>query len=432
MQVTREDLNPCTIQLSIVCDPEEVKTGFERAFKQLTKKVKIPGFRPGMAPRKMLEDIVPLQEWNEAAADEIVRSVLKKAIDEQKLEPDYSTRQSVELKALDKDAGKAEFVAKVPLPPKVELGDYKGLPIERPPLDVTDEEVEYQVTELRKRGQTRQAVTDRGVEEGDVAVINIKIEGETGEGKNFMSVAGQNFPQLDEALTGMKVEEMKNLELTFPENFQEKTWAGQTHKVQVTVNSLSAVTLPELDDAFAQSLKTENVDDLKEKIRSGISSAKEQMVRQMLHDQLLTKLMERSQVSVSDNMWEGLALRRLQETAQEQARQQKTLEQYAAENGMTVDQLAQAWRERAKLEVERALLIQGVFSGEKMQLTNEDLNQELFAMAGEFGMSPEDLFKMLQTNQAMDELQFRSLARKVGDFLLQNAEVTEAAPAKAE
>ena len=375
MQVTREDLNPCTVKLTVVCEPDEVRAGYEAAYKQLTKKVKLPGFRPGKAPRAMLEPLLNPQEWNEAAADEIVRKTYTKAIENEKLEPDFSTAPAVNLTALDKEEGKAEFEMKVPLPPKVELGDYKGLPLEQPSTEVSDEEVEFQVTELRKRGQTREAVTDRGVEEGDVSVVNVKVEGEAGDGRNFMTIAGQTFEQFDAALAGMHLEEMKNLELTFPEGFQEKDWSGKTLKVQLTLNSLSAVRLPELDDEFAQSLQTESVDDLKNRVREGIGKAKQQMVRQLVHDKLLNALMERSTVNVSDNMWEGLANRRLRETVEEQGKNGKTLEQYSAENGMTIEQLVQAWKERAKTEVERALLIQTVFTQEKMQLNNSELNQ---------------------------------------------------------
>lgn len=423
MQVTRQDLNPCTVELTIALEPEAVKQGYEAALKQLTKKVKLPGFRPGKAPRSMLLDLVSEAEWNEAAAEEIVRRAYPKAIQQEGLEPDVTTSPNVAVKLLDRETGVAEFQAKVPLAPKVELGDYKNLPLEQPKSDVTEEEVEFQVEELRKKGQTRVAVTDRGIIEGDVAVVNIKADGAT-DGRNFMTVAGQTFPQLDEAIRGLKVEEMKSLDLTFPDNFQDKEWAGKTIHATVTINSLTSVQLPSLDDSFAQSLKTESLEDLKNRIREGIGRAKQSMIRQILHERLLEALHARSMVHVSDNMWENLADRRLRETAEEQARNQKTLEQYAAENGMTLDQLVEAWRVRAKTEVERALLIQQVYSKEELKITNLDLNEELVAMAQEYGIKPEELLQLLQQNKAFDELQFRTLARKVGDFLLKHADVT--------
>ncbi|HEY0867566.1 MAG TPA: trigger factor [Fimbriimonas sp.] len=429
MQVTREDLNPCTVKLTVVCDPAEVKEGFDKALKQIAKKVKLPGFRPGHAPKSMVESLISKEELYDNAAEIIVRNSFKRAIDEQALQPDATVRPNVELTKLDQESNEAEYTAKVALPAKVELGDYQGLPVEKPSTEVTEEEIDYQIEELRRRRSTREAIMDRGVQEGDMVGVNVKPEGAEGEGKTFMSVAGQTFPQLDEAIMGMKVEEMKSLDLTFPSNFVEKDWADKTMKVQVTINSLSAVKMPELDEAFAQSLRTENVEDLRTRLREGIAQAKEQMVREIVHERLLEALQARSTVHVSDNMWEGLAARRLQETAEEQRKENKTLEQYAAENGMTLDQLSEAWKEKAKMHVERALLIRDIFTKEQMQLTEEELNRELYAMASEFQVEAEQMFRMLQENQALDELHFRAISRKVGDYLLENAEVKEVAVA---
>ncbi|MDR3692819.1 MAG: trigger factor [Fimbriimonas sp.] len=427
MQVTRQDLNPCTVSLEIVCDPEQVKEGFERALKQIAKSIKLPGFRPGHAPRAMVEGLIPKEELFDKAAEIIVRNSFKAALEQEKIDPDQTTRPTVELKLLDNVTQVAEYTVKVPLPPKITLGEYKGLPIQKPEVAVTDDEVEKQIEEFRKRKQTREAVTDRGVQEGDVAVVNVKIEGEGGDGRNFMTIAGQTFPQLDSALMGMKVEDMKNLEVTFPETFQEKDWCGKTFNIQITLNSLSGVKLPELDDTFAQSLKTDNVEDLRTRVRDSIKRAKEQMLHEMVNEQLLERLHERSQVFVSDNMWEALAERRMRETSEEQKKENKTLEMYAAENGMTIEQLREAWNEKAKLHVERALMIREVFVAEQMALTTDELNDELYSMAQEYGIEAAEMWEMLKKNEAVDELHFRAISRKVADFLESHAEATAAA-----
>jgi trigger factor len=424
MHVTREDLNPCTVKLTVVCDPDEVKQGYDTAFKQLTRNLRLPGFRPGKAPRSLLESLISPGEWNEAAGEEIVKKVYDKAIEAEHLEVDRTTPPHIVVETLDREAGSAEFVAKVPLPPRVELGDYKGLPVEQPSADVTDEELDFEIEELRKRGQTRESVTDRGVQEGDVAVLNLKLDGDSGDGRNFMTIAGKTFPGLDEAITGMRVEEMKTAELTFPENFSDKDLAGKSHQVKITLNSLSAVHLPDLNDEFAQTFKTESMDDLRGRLREAIGRAKQSMVRQIVYEKLLDELMARSKVSVSDNMWENLASRRLREYEAEQEARNRTLEDYAKENGMNVEELTEAWRSKAKLEVERALLIQDVYRREAMKVENLDLQHELVVMAREFEMTPEKLLDELNKNNAIDELHFRALSRKVGDFLLANADVT--------
>lgn len=430
MEVTREELNPCTIKLTVKADEQQVIDAFDKALRQIAKKVRLPGFRPGHAPKAMVENLISREELYDNAADKLIQSSYKQLIQQESLEPDMTVRPVVELTTFDQDTSKAEFTIKVPLPPKVEIGEYRGLPLEKPPIEVKDEEVEQQIEEFRKRRQTRETVTDRGVQEGDIAVLSIKPDGDE-TSRNFMTIAGQTFPALDGAIHGMNVEEMKSLELTFPENFQDKDWANETKKVTVTLTSLTAVRLPELDDSFAQSLQTESVEDLQKRVREGIGRAKQQMLRDFVNEQLLKALQEKSKVEVSDNMWESLADRRLSETAQEQREQGKTLEQYAQENGMTLETLRDNWRENAKMHVERALLIREIFFKEQMQLSNEELNSELFEMADELQTTPQELLTLLKKNQALDELQFRAISRKVGSFLEQNAKVTIAEPATA-
>src|SRR5262249_12288456 len=173
------------------------------------------------------------------------------------------------------------------------------------------------------------AITERGVAEGDVCVVNIRPDGEEGEGRTFMVIAGQTFPTLDQALTGMRVEEVKHLELNFPDSFQEKDWAGKTFQSLVTLNSVSAFRMPELDDEFAQSLKTENVDELRSRIRTALEQNVNAEIEKIVAEQLLDGLLERSKVEVSDNMWEPIADQRLNEVAQEQKNAGKSLENYA-------------------------------------------------------------------------------------------------------
>lgn len=439
MTVTREDLNPCTVKLTVVLDTPEVERAFDRALKRAGKEIKVPGFRPGHAPKAMIERMVDPQRIAEEAADVFVRDTFPKAIEQQGLKPDPGTRPSVSLESYDPEAKSATYSAKVPLPPVIELGDYKGVHVDRPDTDVTEDEIQFQIDELRKRKGVREAVTGRGLSEGDVAVVNIKEEGTEGEGTSFMTVVGQTFPALDEAITGMSTEEIRSIELNFPAEFSNKAFAGQTKKVQLAVNSASTVKLAELDDQFAQEYQAESVEDLRGRMRESISNAKAQLGREMMQEQILEKLRTTSTIHVSDNMWEALASQRLSEIQQEQAKEGKTIEQYAEENGMTLEELVGKWNEQAKIHVERAMVVRDIFEKEGLQLTNGDLNTELFYMAGEYSVQPQELLQQLQSNNALPELQFRAISRKVTDFLLASASVageassdapTEAGPAQ--
>jgi trigger factor len=160
-------------------------------------------------------------------------------------------------------------------------------------------------------------------------------------------------------------------------------------------------------------------------MRDSIVEAKKQMSNDMLQEQLLESLREASEISVSDNMWEALANQRLTEIAEQQAQQGKSLEQYAAENGMVIDDLVKAWHEQAKVHVERAMIVREIFSAEKLAITNDELNEELFAMAQEYQMEPMELLEAMRKSGSLQELQFRAISRKVTNFLIENAKITE-------
>lgn len=428
MKVTREELNPCTIKLTISCSSDQVAAGFNKAVKQLGKKVRIPGFRPGMAPKKMVEDALNPQALYETAAEEIVKSAYESALEKEKLEP--HGMPSIDLEKIDKEEGACEFSAKIPLKPIVELVEYKGLAAEKVVPAVTDEEVNAQIEELRRRGGEKKEVTERGVEEGDVAVVNLKVDGEEGAGRTFMVVAGQTFEGLDKAIKGMAPEEMKSVKLDYPENFQNPDWAGKKKVAsQVTVKSISAVTMPELDDEFAKSLQTENVDDLKSKIKDAILDAKERSIQEMLRDNLLDQIVTGSKVEVADNTWEQVVDRRLREMQAEAQQQNTTVEAVLGANGMKEDEFLEKLSAEAKVNVKRAVVIDKIFQDNKMEVTNEDVGLLLSAIAQE-NRVPQDRFEEFVKAygpQLREEVIFRTMAAKVTELLVEHAKISEVA-----
>ncbi len=348
----------------------------------------------------------------------------KKAVDQQELKP-YSTG-AVTLKEIDEETGKCELVAKVPLAPVVEIGDYSSIPVEMPEYTVTDEDVENQIEEMRHRRSTRQAVSDRGVEQGDVAVVNIRPEEEEGEGRNFMTVVGKTFPNLDESLIGMRVEEMKNVTLKFPETFQEKDWAGSELACHITLRSLSSMKLPELDEV-ASSLEMESGEDLKTAVRAALENQKEAALQDIVHEQLIETLMQRSSICVPDTMWETVAKQNLRDLLESLNAKKMTFAEYVKEKGMTEEEFLAAQSAEAKRYVMRAQLIQDLFLKENLTVSNQDLNKEIGEMAAEYHMSTRELVTTLQKNNSLKEVHYQAIHRKVMEFLNSKADIKVAA-----
>ncbi len=421
MQIVREDLNPCTILLKVQCSSAQVGAGFGRAYRKASKKIKVPGFRPGTAPLHLVKQYVDPAWLNEVAAEEIVKTAYTEAVKEQNLQPHSAPK--IEITKFEGEGGEIEFTAKVPLPPQVELGPIEGIEVTKPSAEVSDEEVERQLTELRQGQATRKAVDSRGAREGDFAVVNIKVDEEEGDGRTFMAVVGQTFPQLDQILTGMDLDAIKHADLQFPENFQEKDWSGKLLSCQIRLRSLSAPELPDLTDEFAQQFNTESVDELTARVREGIERAKERWAESLVHEQILDALVKSSTIHAPDTMIEGVAEQRLQGLAKEAVDASMTLEDVAQQNNMTVEQMGQQIHSEATLEVKRALLMTEIFSKLEMKLDKADIMDQVTEIARHERMSPEDAWTAIRRAGRVDELHFGAMRKKVLEYLVTKAKV---------
>lgn len=436
-EIKREDLNACTIKLDIKVSPTQVKSGFDKAIKNLGKKANVPGFRKGAAPKAIVEKMLNPQAMYEEALEVIVKRAYEGAIKSEEIEP--NGMPMIDVQKIEREPGECEFSAKIPLKPIIELAEYKGLKGEKPAITVTDDEVDAQIEEFRRRAGEKKEVTDRGAMTGDMAVVNVKADGEDGDGKSFMVVVGQTFPGLDKILEGANIDDTKKATLDFPENFQNPDWAGKKVKATVSVKSINAVQMPELDDAFAAGFQADDVADLKEKVKLGIEQAKSNMSSEVLRDQLLDQVLNKSKVEVADNTWEQVIARRKQEIEQEAKQQNMSMEDYIKANGQDMDTFEKQLREDAILNVRRAVVIDKIFQDNKMEVGNEDVGIHLSAIAQE-NQVPRDQFESFVKQygpQLREEVVFRTMATKVAELLVAEADITEvsadatAAPKKA-
>ncbi|MBL8049295.1 MAG: trigger factor [Chthonomonas sp.] len=435
MTVKRTDLNKCTIQFDVTCTPDQVSSGTDRAYKDFAKNMRVPGFRPGHAPKNVIAPMIPQQDLAQRVAEIVVDTVIRKLVTDEKIALHDSP--AVNLTKFDFDKGECEFTAKLPLAPIVELGEYKGIEVEKPAVDVSDKDVDEYLEELRKRMGKRESVTDRGAQDGDVALVNVRGEKEDGDGTTLLLVLGKNFAALDKAIAGLNAEEMKVASLDFPADFSNKALAGKKGKWKLTVKSLNAVVLPQLSDEFAQNLggdlaalKSADLKALKDRLRLQVEAQKGQMAQEMVHEQIQEKLVAGSKIEVPDTMWESVANQRMNELAQQARQQGTTIEEYAKANGMTVEEMLANWQAEAKTQVMRAVAAREIFAKEKLRLTNQDMNEMLIAMSYEYQVAPAELVKAMQKANNFRELEIRAVFKKVLDFLTNNASMVEAGTAK--
>jgi trigger factor len=423
MKIDRTDLNPCTVLLKIECAPEQVSAALNKSLKRMSKRVRIPGFRPGTAPPEIVKKHVNMEAVKEWAAEEIVNAAVKEAIQQERLTPFRNARPIVNDLEYDADALACQFTVKIPLEPIVELGPYKGLKASVPPTEISEEMVDEYIEQLRTERATKQPVETRGAQNGDQAVVTIRPQEEGLEEKAFAVSVGQTFPSLDEALLGMKPEDVRTVDLTFPEDFTDPAWRGKTIRCEIEMRSLTAPVLPELDEEFAIQFNAESVAELRELIRTAIKRAMDRRNHDLIHEQLLKQVLENSRIELPDNLWEDVAEQRLQQLREDLSRAGKTLEEAAQEEGMSEEGVIEHFRQSAKNEVARALAIRHIAEAEGIQITREDVIQQAVEIAEQEGVQPEVVVEAYRRQNRIEELHFQALYKKVLSFLEENAEV---------
>lgn len=423
MTIKRTDLNPCTVLLEVECTPQQVREAITKTLRRASKRVRIPGFRPGTAPPEVVKKHVNLEAVKEWAAEEAVNLGLKDALKQEDLTPYRGARPRLEEMDFDFDAATCRFSVKVPLEPKVELGEYKGLQATMPNAQITDEAVDEYIEQIRSERASKQPVETRGAQHGDQAVVLIRPEDKSLGEKAFAVSVGQTFQSLDETLLGMKAEDVRTVELVFPSDFADAAWAGKALKCEVEVRSLTAPVLPDLDEAFAQSLNAESVEDLRSKVRTALERAVEQRNRNMVQEQLLTSLMGSSTIELPDTLWEDVAERRLGELERDLQQAGKSLEEAAADEGTTPDGVREHFRNAARSEVARAMAIRTIAEKEGITLSNQDVIAQALAIASREGVEPEVVLDAYRRAGRLDELRFQALYDKVLAFLEEHATI---------
>ena len=419
MQVTSEQLNPCKVELKIEIEPEKVAQAYDRVYKAFAKVTKIPGFRPGKAPRAIVEKYVDESSVRREVADELISKAYPQAVSQEKLEPYAAPDVDVE----ELEEGKpAVFKAVVQLPPKVELGEYKGIEATKPKVEVTDEDVNAELEYMQNQRATAEKVEGRGVQENDIAIAEISSapEGqEMSEPKRSLVQVGQNVPGFDEQIIGMMPDESKSFEVKYPDDYEDKELAGKNVKFDIKVESLRERKVPELNDEFAKSFGggIETVDQLREDIKMHLQQAREDAAERDVERSIVDQIVEKSEVCVPDVLVDHEVGHDLQDMQQSLSRQNVTLSQYLQSVGKDQEEFLKELRESAEQRIKAGLVMGEISDKEGIDVTDEDVEAEIERMAEASGTTKEAVEAYIGTRGGRESLKNTMLNRKILDYL---------------
>ena len=409
------------VEITSVVDGEKWAEAYNKAFNKLAAKTSIDGFRKGKAPKNILKKVINPQSVCYEAVDEIAQSVLEEAIKEHSVE--LIDRPELNLGTVNETS--CTFIFTCPVPPDVELGDYKNLGYHVEEVSVTDGDVEAELDKLKEQKAELEIKEEGELENGDISVIDYEgfkdgVPFEGGKGENFELTigSGQFIPGFEEQLIGMKTEEEKEINVTFPENYHIEELKGQPVIFKVKLHEIKKKVLPELDEELIKDLKIENVntlDELKEYYRANLLKSRKDWAENKALDEAINKLVEEATVEIPEVMINSMCDNMINEYGQQFMAQGLSMEQFRSMFGENVDGLRNAFRPEAEKRVKTNLCLNKLAELENLNVGAEDLEKYYSDLAETYSMPVEDVKKYIPESNAKEDLK----VRKALDFIRQ-------------
>jgi trigger factor len=436
MKVTVEDQSTVKKILHIEVPQAEVTRELNNSYAELKKTAKIKGFRPGKAPRSVLERL-----YGKDVKADVSSKLIQSAFIDALKETELNIVGSPKVDPPELDAGAAYlFDAEVEINPEIPDIAFKGLELNKTKYEATEEEVGVQLKVLQKNLTQREKITEeRPIRENDVAVIDYEgfRNGEpfepTKKTENFTMKVGEGLivKDLDDGLIGMSVNAEKEIEVAFPEDYYKEEMAGQQLVFKVKLNEIREEVVPDLDDAFAKSIsdKFETLEILKEKIRENLLEGYRKRTEQELNEQIFQQLLEKCEFEVPDTLVDSELAHIISDAERSFEQSNKSFEDV----GLTKEGLEEQYRPTAERQVRRHLILNKLIDQEKLELSDEELDQGFKEMADIYQQPVEHLKGYYQQNKdGLAYFKHTLLEKKVLKLIIESGQITEVEPAKTE
>jgi trigger factor len=412
MKVSTEPVESRQVALNIEMEPVEIDKYLDRAYNRLVKRVSVPGFRKGKAPRDILERHIGKDALFQEALEDLIPRAYKEALDEQNIDaigqPQFELIKTEPL----------VFKAVVPLKPTVELGDYKQIKIESKPVKITKKDIDATIEQLREQ-QAVLLPVDRPVQLGDV--VTIDVEGERqGEQfpirKDIVYEASKGsrlpLPGFAEKLEGMSRGEEKSFVLSYSADYEMKELAGKEHAFKVAVKEIKEKKLPEVNDEFGKILGKDDLASLRQQVQSNLKTRAEDRARAEFEQTAIDKLIEVSKVEYPPFLVEREIDRLLNEEARHFAEGVTGLENYLRTLNKTMDGHKEELRPMAGKRVVRSLVLGKLAESETIEVQDSEIDAEVEKMAQDADKEADDVRKLFSLPQARESIKQFLIGRK--------------------
>ena len=425
MSLQVEKLEKNMAKLTIEAAAEELDKAIETAYQKQKGKISIPGFRKGKVPRQVIEKMYGKEVFYEDAANALIPEAYEKALEE--CEEDIVSSPQIEVTQIE--AGKPFiFTAMVALKPEVKLGKYKGVKVDKADVEVTEEEINAAIDRERENNARNITVEDRPVKDGDMTMLDFEgfVDGvafEGGKGENYPLTIGSGafIPGFEEQLVGAEIGKEVEVNVTFPEDYQAEDLKGKAAVFKCTVKEIKEKEFPEIDDEFASEVSEfDTLAEYKADVKKNLEERKAKEAKDAKEEAVIEAIIEASEMDIPEAMIETQQRQMVDEFAQRITMQGLSMEQYMQFTGSNYNQMIEQIKPQAEKRIKSRLVLEAIAAAEKIEVTDEDYENEIASMAEVYQMEPAKVKEMLGEREEKNIRQDLAV-KKAAEFVVEQA-----------
>ena len=418
--------NANEVKLEITVKAEKFDEAIKKVYFQSAKYFNIPGFRKGKAPMNIVEKYYGKEIFYEDAFNEVAGEALDEAVKENKLE--VVSRPDVEVTQIEKGKDLI-FTAIMQTKPEAELGKYKGIEIKKVEYTVSDEDIEHELGHMQEHNSRLVTIEDRPVEKGDIATIDFEgfvdgkaFEGGKAEGHELEIGSNTFIPGFEDQVIGMKIDEEKDINVKFPDEYFSKDLAGKDATFKVKVHEIKKKELPKLDDEFAKDVSEfDTLKELKEDIKNKQQKQNEEKAKYETQDAVIKAVCENVKVDIPSGMVEMEIDNMVKDIEQRLSYQGLKLDQYLQMMGKTNEDMRKEYEPQAIEGIKSRLALEAVIKAEKIEATDKEVDEKMKEMAKNYGK--EDDKEFFKNENVRNYIKQGIESEKAIDFLVENAKI---------
>ena len=407
--VEKTDKNIVSFEFSV--SPEEFEKAVQKAYKKNVKKINMPGFRKGKAPRIIIEKAYGKEVFYEDAINFVLPDAYDKAVEENGISPVAQPEVDLKSEKIEPDK-EIIFTAKVVVKPEFELGEYKGVKAEKAVYETTDENVNEEIEKLRERNSRLVPVEDRAVQADDIANINFEgfvddVAFEGGKGENFdLTIgSGQFIPGFEDQLLGKNVGDDVEVKVTFPDEYHAEDLAGKDAVFKVKINSLKVKELPEADDDFAMDVSEfDTLDEYKADIKAKLEKANEDKAKHETEQNVIDAVCANTEIDIPDEMIDSQIDSMIRDMDMQMRYQGIDLNTYMQYTGQTIDTVKKAYAEQAEKQVKLRLALEKIAKLENIEVTEDELKAEFDKLAEAYKLDVDQIKQFIHDDDLKKDI----------------------------